>query len=65
MGPSPADLRSEVARHQLTKYQLAARARMHPARLSAFLNEKLPLPPAIALRIQEAVRAEVADRLAR
>jgi plasmid maintenance system antidote protein VapI len=60
--PSAADLRSEVARHQLKRYELAARVGMHPTRLAAFLNEKLPLRPAMALRIQEALEAVASER---
>ena len=62
MQSTAADLRSEVARHRLKLYEIAARAGMHPTRLGAFLNEKLPLRPDTALRIHEAVEAVAADR---
>ena len=62
MNLSAADLRSEVARHQLKRYEVAARVGMHPTRLAAFLNEKLPLRPAMAARIHEAVGAIASER---
>ena len=60
--PSAGDLRGEIGRHRVPKYRLASAAGMHPARLSAFLNEKLPLRPEMARRIEEALLALAAER---
>ena len=62
MNPSAADLRSEVARQQLKRYEVAARVGMHPTRLAAFLNERLPLRPDLALRIQKALVSIASER---
>jgi len=51
--PSPSDLRARIARDQVLLYELAARVGYHPARLGQMLNEKIPMPPATALRIRE------------
>jgi hypothetical protein len=50
------DLRAEVARRRVHLYELAAAVGMHPGRLGAMLNEKLPLRPALAERVAEALR---------
>jgi plasmid maintenance system antidote protein VapI len=54
--PTAADIRALIARKQTPIYQLAARVRMHPARLSLVLNGKTPLTPALAARIAEALQ---------
>jgi hypothetical protein len=54
--PSAEDLRAERARKQIELYVLAERVGMHPGRLGAMLNERLPLRPAVAERIAEALR---------
>jgi hypothetical protein len=53
---SAEDLRAEVARRRVRLYDLAARAGMHPGRLGALLNERLPLRPEVAERVAEALR---------
>ena len=58
--PSASDLREAIARKQLLRYQLAAKAGIHPARLSALLSGRVPLPDALATRIAEAIR--IADQ---
>jgi hypothetical protein len=55
--PSAEDLRAERARKQVDLYILAERVGMHPGRLGAMLNERLPLRPAIAERIAEALKS--------
>jgi hypothetical protein len=50
-----SDVRAELARHRLPAYLLAARVRMHPARLARYLNRSLPLPEDLATRIQAAL----------
>jgi hypothetical protein len=54
-----------VARHQLKVYEVAARVGMHPTRLGAVLNERLPLRPDLAVRIREAVDAVASERRSR
>jgi hypothetical protein len=54
---SAEDLRAEVARRRVRLYDLAARAGMHPGRLGAMLNERLPLRPEVADRLAEALRS--------
>jgi len=39
-------------------YRLGARVGLHPARLGAILNERLPLTPDVAERVQRALEAE-------
>ena len=58
--PTVADIRAEIARQNVTKYQLAAQAHIHPGRLSEFLNERREMPPAIAQRVWDALHG-VAD----
>jgi len=53
--PTPADLRATIARHKVQLYELAAIVRFHPSRLGAALNEKIPMPPELAIRIQRAL----------
>jgi hypothetical protein len=55
--PSAEDLRAERARKQIELYVLAERVGVHPGRLGALLNERLPLRPAVAERIAEALRS--------
>lgn len=50
------ELRAEVARRRVRLYDLAAAVGMHPGRLGAMLNERLPLRPALAERVGEALR---------
>ena len=53
---SAAALRAEIGRSNLRHYIVAARAEINPARLSAVLNERAPLPERLAQRILEAVK---------
>ena len=41
---TPADLRAEIARRQISLYRLAATIGLHPSRLGQMLNERLPMP---------------------
>lgn len=63
---SPGDLRAALARLRppLPIYQLAAVVRMHPATLSAVLNERRPLAPDCAERIMRAITETEARRTA-
>jgi hypothetical protein len=47
-----ADFRAALATRQLLRYEVAAAVGMNPARLSAMLNEKIPLAPDLAARLQ-------------
>ena len=53
---SPAALRAEIGRSNLRHYIVAARSEINPARLSAILNERAPLPRELAQRIMQAVK---------
>jgi hypothetical protein len=53
--PTAEELRAAIARKQLLRYELAAKARMHPARLSALLSGRIPLPAELATRIADAI----------
>lgn len=53
--PSPADLRAEVARHQLRLYTLAPRVGLNPGRLGQVLSGRLPLSAEMASRIASAI----------
>jgi hypothetical protein len=53
--PTAADLRAEVARHRLRLYDLASAAGMHPTRLGAVLNERVPMPVNVGQRIMAAI----------
>jgi hypothetical protein len=54
---SAEDLRAEVARRRLRLYDIAAVVGMHPGRLGAMLNERIPMRPAVVGRVAEAVRS--------
>ena len=54
--PTVADIRAEIARQNVTKYQLAAQAHIHPGRLSEFLNERRAMPDDIAQRVWDALQ---------
>jgi hypothetical protein len=56
MQNSAEELRAEVARRRVHLYELAAAVGMHPGRLGAMLNERLPLRPALAERVGDALR---------
>ena len=53
--PSAGDLRAALARSQLRVYEIAPAVGLHPNRISALLNERVPLPPDLALKIQQAI----------
>ena len=57
MQNSAENLRAEVARRRVRLYELAAEIGMHPGRLGAMLNERMPLRPEMAERVAEALRA--------
>ncbi|MGH7388849.1 MAG: hypothetical protein ACREM3_05255 [Candidatus Rokuibacteriota bacterium] len=56
MTPSAADLRAQIARQRALIYPIAAQIGLHPTRLGAVLNERLPLTPDMARRIQQALQ---------
>jgi plasmid maintenance system antidote protein VapI len=56
--PTAADLRSDLARHELQIYAIAPLVKMHPARLGQVLRGKLPLTPELARRIHSAIHGE-------
>jgi hypothetical protein len=51
-----ADLRAAIARQQIPIYQLAAGVNLHPSRLGAMLNEKIPMPASVVERLCGALR---------
>jgi len=56
------DLRALRARYNVPVYILAARARIHPVRVSRLLNGRSPLTPELATRLQRAIEAEAATK---
>jgi hypothetical protein len=62
--PTPADLRAKIARQQIPLYELAALVRFHASRLGAALNGRIPMPPDLAIRIQQALEKAL-ERLRR
>jgi plasmid maintenance system antidote protein VapI len=56
--PSATDLRAEVARRQIRRYELAAKVGVHPGRLGQMLNGKQPLPTELAERLSEVLMSE-------
>jgi plasmid maintenance system antidote protein VapI len=63
--PTHEDLRGEIAKRAVVKYRLAGCIGVHPSRLSQYLNGHVPLPQAVALRIQEALGNPDLTRAAR
>jgi hypothetical protein len=51
------ELRAELARRQIRVYELAPVVQIHPGRLGAMLSERLPMRPAVARRVAEALRS--------
>ncbi len=51
MEPTASDLRAAIARARMPLYLLAAQLQLHPSRLGLMLNERVPLPPEMAVRI--------------
>jgi hypothetical protein len=58
MLPTPGDLRAEIARLQINRYVLAGRVGVHPGRLGAMLNGRLPMPPSVAERVGAVLRRD-------
>jgi hypothetical protein len=54
---TPADLRAEIARQQISIYRLAADIGLH-GRLGGYLNGRLPLSRDVAERVLAALRHE-------
>lgn len=52
-----ADLRAARARVGVPWYRVASAAGLHPARLSPYINEHLPLPAELAARVLAAIEA--------
>jgi plasmid maintenance system antidote protein VapI len=55
---SPADLRAAIARRPREErqlYKIAAAIDLNPQRLSQMLNERIPMPAAVAQRVLEAL----------
>lgn len=60
-GDTSADIRADLARYRLARYQVAAVARMNPAALSTALNDdQQPLPAETAKKIRAAIAALLA-----
>jgi plasmid maintenance system antidote protein VapI len=59
-----ADIRAAIARRRprLHLYEVAARIHLHPVSLSAILNERRPLDPALAERILRVIESTGATR---
>jgi hypothetical protein len=53
--PTPADLRADMARHKVLRYELAAEVGINPGRLGEMLNEKVLMPDNIVQRVSEAL----------
>jgi hypothetical protein len=49
------DLRTELYRLRLPIYQVASQVRVHPSRLSLYLNGRLPMPPELRNRLEAIV----------
>jgi hypothetical protein len=58
MVPTADDLRAEIARRQVNRYVLAGLVRIHPGRLGAMLNGRLPMPPNVAERVGAVLRRD-------
>jgi hypothetical protein len=56
-----ADVRAEVARGKVKLYRVAARAGLHPARLSLIINDHVALTPELADRLAEAISQELRE----
>jgi hypothetical protein len=50
-----SDLRAEIGRRRITIYKLAAAVGVYPGRLGQMLNERIPLPSAVAERVAAAI----------
>jgi plasmid maintenance system antidote protein VapI len=56
------DIRAEIGRRRILLYRLAAIVGVSPGRLSSVLNEHVPLTPALAAKIVEALNEDEAPR---
>lgn len=56
MAPTAAELRGQIAVQRILIYELAPKVGLHPTRLGMLLNERAPLSPDVALRIQQAIQ---------
>jgi plasmid maintenance system antidote protein VapI len=52
---TPAAIRAALAERRILKYEFAHSLGMHPQRLGAILNERAPLTPELASKIQKAL----------
>jgi len=52
---TPAAIRAELAKRRILKYEFASLIGVHPQRLGAVLNERAPLTPELATRIERAL----------
>jgi plasmid maintenance system antidote protein VapI len=52
----PSEIRAEIGRTRIKLYTLAALVGLHPTHLGRVLNERTPLTPALAARIQAALK---------
>ena len=59
---TPASIRAELAARRILRWKFAVRLGIHPCRLSAILNERLPLTPEMAARIAKALDQTDAPR---
>lgn len=58
---SAADLRAEIARHQIPIYRLAAKVGLHPSHLGQIIGGRRSLSQELAVRIIEALADEGVD----
>lgn len=58
------DLRAEIARRQLTLYEIAPAVRAHPGRLGMMLNERLPMPATVRERLLAVLQVEDGESVA-
>ena len=65
MAATAAELRAEIARMQVRKYQLAGLVGIHPSVLGPMLNERILLPAEVADRIERALRHMAAGNASR
>lgn len=61
MPPTAADLRADIARHKVLRYELAAEVGLNPQRLGEMLNEKVPMPDELARRVAEVIERTKAE----
>lgn len=59
---TPADLRAELARLNVPRYVIAAKAGVHPSRLGAILSERARLSRSLAEAVWKVIAEERAAR---